>query len=210
MSASITIESEVKQGWDESQLRNALAQLGYGQAKNPGCKEFPAHFKSSLDKLKNQQAQSEQKAIGTNSALAAAPTDDDVLTIAEQSNIDIDVVMQAAANCETLRLLVLWAEEYQRQKAEIEEEKVIEDIRESVKRRIELEKLTGTEQQLQERLLSALTPSTNSRPSVASIEKMLGIETPESVRKLAKSSYSGDKAPDFLSQARELLKATTK
>jgi hypothetical protein len=147
----------------------------------------------------------DNKSQSTTSALAAPPTDDDVLAIAEGSNIELDVVMQAAENCNTLRLLVMWAEEYQRQKSEVQEEKAIEAIRESVKRRIELEKLTQKEQELQERLVSALTPAASATPSISDIEKMLGIETPESVRNLAKSKYIDAKAPDFLSQARRLL-----
>lgn len=145
----------------------------------------------------------------TSSALSAAPTDDDVLAIAENSNIELDIVMQAAENCNTLRLLVMWAEEYQQQKAEIQEARAITAIKESVKRRIELEKLTEKEQELQERLVSALTPATNSTPAISDIEKMLGIETPESVKVLAKSNY-GAKAPDFLLKARELLKTSGK
>lgn len=148
----------------------------------------------------------DKKTQPTSSALSAAPTDDDVLAIAENSNIELDVVMQAAENCNTLRLLVMWAEEYQRQKAEIQEEKATQAIRESVKRRIALEKLTEEEQELQERLVSALTRRANTKPSIGDIEKMLGIATPESVKNLAKSKYTEDKAPDFLSKARELLK----
>lgn len=147
----------------------------------------------------------DRKTQPTSSALSAAPTDDDVLAIAESSNIELDVVMQAAENCNTLRLLVMWAEEYQRQKAEIQEEKAVVAIKESVKRRIELEKLTEKEQELQERLVSALTPGASTTPSIGDIEKMLGITTPDSVKNLAKSKYTEDKAPDFLSKARELL-----
>jgi flagellar hook-basal body complex protein FliE len=206
--SQLTIESEVKQGWSEAQLRQALAQLGYAHAKNSDCKTFPAHFKTSLDKLKTQQNQTEGKAIS--SALSAPPTDDDVLAVAEQANIELDVVMQAAQNCQTLSFLVKWAEEYQAQKSAIEQEEAELAIRESVTRRIELEKLTQKEKELQERLVSALAPSTSTIPSVSSIEKMLGVEIPEPVRNLAASDYTAEKAPDFLLQARSLLKLSTK
>lgn len=135
-----------------------------------------------------------------------AVTDDEILAVAERTNIELDVVMQAAQKCQTLSFLVKWAEEYQSQKSAIEQEKASLAIKESVSRHIELENLTHQEKDLQARLVSALTPTSSTIPSVSDIEKMLGIETPESARSLAKSDYTGEEAPDFLLQARSLIK----
>jgi ketopantoate reductase len=155
--------------------------------------------------LRENSSKLSDKLSLTSNELAAPPTDSAAIDIAIETNIDLEIVEKAAQQCQTLETLVMWAEEYQRQKATQEEEELAKSIQESVKRRLDLERLTKAQKDLQERLVVALSTPKANRPSIAEIEKLLGIETPEAVKQIAKTSYT-EEVPDFLETAKSLLK----
>lgn len=122
-----------------------------------------------------------------------APTDDDILNLAETTGVELNAIMQAAEQVETLGQLVLWVEEYKRQQSE-------RQIRESVRRRLDLEELASQKQQLSDRLVAAINKKA---PDTDQIAKTLGLELPPEVNNLAQPDSDWQK--DFLSMARQAV-----
>lgn len=128
---------------------------------------------------------------------ALTVTDDQILDVAVNTGIDLDVVMNAAAHVADLEALVKWVEVYK----ELEDEQAIRD---SAKEQFELDQLQKKEKQLGERLTAALN-KTPVKTSV--IRERLGVSVPQSVTKLGNWDGKADSenAPDFLKTARAAI-----
>lgn len=192
---TVTIQSVVDEGWNEAELRSNLAQLGYATAKNPQCTTFPVSFKPALNRLKSKgvsQSPSQQKGIAPDSAIVVnTPTDDEALNIACETGIELDIVLQAAKEVDSLELLVIWAEEYQQKKLA---KQLKRQISQSVDRQIQIEDLEDKRENLESRLRDALTLQ---NLDIAGLEKRLGVKVPESLAQLAANQKAGEE-PDFL------------
>lgn len=144
---------------------------------------------------------------GINSDLSAAPSQDDAIALALHTNLDLDIIWKAAQECERLEYLVLWAEEFCRQEEEAQKEQNLAAIKESVSRFRELKNLTTEQQNLQQRLVTALGgPANGNSFNIREIEKALGVETPKAITRIADERITEGK-PDFLTTAQALLKA---
>lgn len=128
---------------------------------------------------------------------ALAVTDDEILDIAVNTGVDLDVVMNAAAHIADLEALVKWVEVYK----ELEDEQTIRD---SAREQFELDQLRKKESQLGERLNSAL----NKIPiNTGLIRQRLGVNVPQSITKLGNWDGKADSknAPDFLKSAQAAI-----
>jgi hypothetical protein len=128
---------------------------------------------------------------------ALTVSDDEILDIAVQTGVDLDVVMNAAAHVENFEALVLWVEAYK----ELESEQAIKD---SAKQQFELDQLRKKESELTERLNSALAKTP---VNTALIRERLGVQVSKSITKLGKWDGKTDSkdAPDFLKSARTAI-----
>jgi hypothetical protein len=124
-------------------------------------------------------------------------TDDDILAVAANTGVDLDVVMNAAAHVADLEALVKWVEVYK----EFEDEQAIRD---SAREQFELDQLRKKESQLGERLTAALNKSP---VNTNLIRERLGVVVPKTVTKLGKwdGKVDSENAPDFLKPAREAI-----
>jgi hypothetical protein len=77
-----------------------------------------------------------------------AITDEEILNVAESTNVDLDIIMSAAMHVENLEALVQWVEEYKRLESE-------QEIKDSARQQFELDQLLQKEQELGERLNAA-------------------------------------------------------
>lgn len=123
-----------------------------------------------------------------------AVTDDEILSVAESTGIDLDIVMSAAMHVENLEALVRWVEEYKRLESE-------QEILDSARQQFELDQLRKKESELGDRLNAAL----NKAPvNTNLIRERLGVTVPKSITKLGnwdgKPGTVGE--PDFLKSAR--------
>jgi ribosome biogenesis GTPase A len=130
-------------------------------------------------------------------ATTLAVTDDDILDVAANTGVDLDVVMNAAAHVADLEALVKWVEVYK----ELEDEQAIRD---SAREHFELDQLRKKESQLGDRLTTAL----NRTPvNTSLIRERLGVTIPSSVTKLGNwdGKVDSENAPDFLKSARSAI-----
>lgn len=144
-----------------------------------------------------QAQESNENNQAVEEATALAVTDDDILDIAASTGVDLDVVMNAAAHVEDLESLVLWVEAYK----ELEATQAIKD---SAKQQFELDQLRKKENQLGDRLTTAL----NKTPvNTALIRERLNVVVPKSITKLGKwdGKIDSKDAPDFLKAARAAI-----
>lgn len=209
----------MEMGKDIEGLRKLLVGLGFKEAANPECDRVPCEYVEVLEQLKGDvrkatepepEQHSEPKRLNQSSlsstsgqdngkghaAMPSAlttPTDDDILSLAESSGVSLDAIIQAAEQVETLGHLVLWVEEYKRQQSE-------RLIRESVRRRLDLEELSGKQQELSDRLVAAINKKA---PDTEQIAKTLGLGLPPEVNNLAQPDSDWQK--DFLSMARQAV-----
>lgn len=208
MSALVTIESMLSQGWSETDLRNALAQLGYSDAKS--CNAFPAQFKGALDKIKASQSQPTTKTIEGESSLAAQ-TQDALLDVAVDTNIELDQVLVAYQQLGSLKKVLKWATLLQQKRREQEEAEEEVAIEASVDRYLEMEKLTKETAEVKQKLAEVFTPVAAPRTSVKDVERMVGVAIPSTVQDLAKTDLSAKgETPDFLKLFQEQFKAQAK
>lgn len=121
-----------------------------------------------------------------------APSDDDVLALAEGSGVDLDVVMDAADALGELEALVKWVETYQSCVTDAE-------IEADAKRQFQIDQLERKEKELGERLAAAVNLKS---PDFDAIRRRLGITTPEAVTRLADK----EREPNFLKSARVAMK----
>jgi hypothetical protein len=126
-----------------------------------------------------------------------AVTDDEILEIAENTGVDLDVVMSAAEHVQSLEALVYWVEAYK----ELEFEQAIKD---SARQQFEIDQLRKKEQELGERLNTALNKPP---PNVDAIRQQLGVKVPQSVTNLGKwdGKPGSSNEPDFLKKARAAM-----
>lgn len=135
-----------------------------------------------------------QKAKSGNVHSHLAVTDDEILDVAANTGVDLDVVMSAAAHVADLEALVKWVEIYK----ELEDDQVIRD---SASEQFKLDQLRKKESELGDRLNTAL----NKAPvNTNLIRERLGVTVPKSITKLGnwdgKPETVGE--PDFLKSAR--------
>jgi hypothetical protein len=143
----------------------------------------------------HENNESQQGSVQEPAALAV--TDDEILDIAVNTGVDLDVVMNAAAHIADLEALVKWVEVYK----ELEDEQTIRD---SAREQFELDQLRKKESQLGERLNSAL----NKIPiNTGLIRQRLGVNVPQSITKLGNWDGKADSknAPDFLKSAQAAI-----
>lgn len=129
-----------------------------------------------------------------------AITDEEILNVAESTDVDLDIIMSAAMHVENLEALVQWVEEYKRLESE-------QEIKDSARQQFELDQLLQKEQELGERLNAAITkPAVN----VAVIRQRLGVKTPQGVTNLGKWDGLPESfgEPDFLKTARAAFAKT--
>lgn len=180
-------------GSEPADVINMLIQEGLTEASNPNFTMVPAKYVLNilgeeatippvLSPIQEPQLEPVSLAI----------TDDHILDLAEKSGVELDVLIQAAEQVETLGHLCLWVEEYKRTKAEL-------SIKESVQRRIAAEQLAKEQQKLGERLEAAIAKP---MPDTAKIEQSLGLELPTEIEDLAKF---GEWQKDFLGKLKKAV-----
>lgn len=159
------------------QIRQHIASMGATKALPTG--DFDSTFGKSDNAVKNGHL---------------AVTDDEILDIAANTGVELDVLMNAAAHVADLEALVRWVEIYK----ELEDEQA---IRESAKEQFEIDQLRKKESQLGDRLNTALEkPSINTNL----IRERLGVKVPQTVTELGKwdGKVGSKNEPGFLKSVR--------
>jgi hypothetical protein len=170
---------------------------------DPDKDEYPEEEVKRIDEELSRKIGNQQTLLAANNSngneyneqsLSLAPTDDEILEVAESTGVDLDVVLSAAAHVENLEALVRWVEAYK----ELESEQAIKD---SARQQFEIDQLRKKERELDERLNAAINKP---KPDINTIRQQLGVKVPTAVTNLGKwnGKPENKNEPDFLKTAR--------
>lgn len=184
---------------DINEFESMLLDLEIDPDKDEYCEDEVKRIDEELTRKAGSQqtllAANNSNSNGHNEKSSSlAPTDDEILEVAESTGVDLEVVLSAAAHVENLEALVRWVEAYK----ELESEQAIKD---SARQQFEIDQLRKKERELGERLNTAINkPKLN----INTIRQQLGMKVPTAVTKLGKwdGKPESQNEPDFLKAAR--------
>lgn len=184
---------------DINEFESMLLDLEIDPDKDEYCEDEVKRIDEELSRKAGSQqtllAANNSNSNGHNEKLSSlAPTDDEILEVAESTGVDLEVVLSAAAHVENLEALVRWVEAYK----ELESEQAIKD---SARQQFEIDQLRKKERELGERLNAAINKP---KPDINTIRQQLGVKVPTAVTKLGKwdGKPESKNEPDFLKAAR--------